>query len=64
MIIRIVAVPRIKKTSAGKVFAVETGKQIMAQNTDCKDLEEKYQNLEVEAAACKKKMRRFRFIAL
>jgi diguanylate cyclase (GGDEF)-like protein/PAS domain S-box-containing protein len=26
----------------------------MARNTDCKDLEEKYQNLEVEAAACQK----------
>ncbi|MGD2011689.1 MAG: PAS domain S-box protein [Desulfobacterales bacterium] len=31
----------------------------MARNTDCKDLEEKYQNLEVEAAACKEENEAF-----
>ena len=31
----------------------------MAQNTDCKDLEEKYQNLEIEAAACKEENEAF-----
>ena len=31
----------------------------MARDTDCKDLEEKYQNLEVEAAACKEENEAF-----
>jgi diguanylate cyclase (GGDEF)-like protein/PAS domain S-box-containing protein len=31
----------------------------MAQNTDCKDLEEKYQSLEIEAAACKEENEAF-----